>query len=244
MSDIDWFGTLRYLLLGTFPAGPPGGIALTVMLSVCSALLAAIIGLAVGIALAITRGVMCLALTAVVAFFRAIPVLMLIFWTFFLMPILLHIDVPGLATVVCALALIGGAYLSHSVHAGIVSIGEGQRQAAASLGLTRWQGLRYVILPQAVRVMMPSFINQWVSLVKDTSLAYIVGVPEFTFLANQLNNRLMVYPAQIFLFVGFVYLLLCGTLQWFANSVLRRHTGVRSRAEQAQNIGYPDAVRK
>jgi polar amino acid transport system permease protein len=222
MNGIEWVSTLRYLLLGSFPAGPLGGVALTLVLSVTSAVLAALIGLAGGIALAMTRGVAHLALMAGVAFFRAIPVLMLIFWTFFLMPILLHVDVPGLATVVCALALIGGAYLSHSVHAGIVSIGKGQRDAALSLGLTKWQALREVILPQAVRVMMPSFVNQWVSLIKDTSLAYIVGVPEFTFLANQLNNRLMVYPAQIFLFVGFVYLLLCGALQWFATQTLRR----------------------
>jgi polar amino acid transport system permease protein len=225
MSAVDWFATLRYLLLGAFPAGPLGGVALTIVLSVTSALLAAVIGFAGGIALAMTRGIAHLALTTLVAFFRAIPVLMLIFWTFFLMPILLHVDVPGLATVVCALALIGGAYLSHSVYAGIVSIGKGQQEAALSLGLTRWQALREVILPQAVRVMMPSFVNQWVSLIKDTSLAYIVGVPEFTFLANQLNNRLMVYPAQIFLFVGFVYLLLCGALQWTANTLLRNDAG-------------------
>ncbi len=82
--------------------------------------------------------------------------------------------------------------------------------------------MREVILPQAVKVMLPSFVNQWVALVKDTSLAYIVSVPEFTFLANQLNNRLMVYPAQIFLFVGFVYLLLGGALQWAVNGWLGR----------------------
>ncbi|MEX3963307.1 amino acid ABC transporter permease [Paraburkholderia sp. EG286B] len=222
MNGFAWFPALRYLLIGAFPAGPLGGVALTIVLSVVSALLAALTGFGLGVALAMTRGVVRLALTAAVAFFRAIPVLMLIFWTFFLMPILLHIDVPGLATVVCALALIGGAYLSHSVYAGITSISEGQRQAALSLGLTRWQALREVILPQAVRVMMPSFVNQWVALIKDTSLAYIVGVPEFTFLANQLNNRLLVYPAQIFLFVGLVYLLLCGALQWIANALLTR----------------------
>jgi polar amino acid transport system permease protein len=220
MSGVDWLATLRYLLLGAFPAGPLGGVALTLVLSLTSAVLAAAIGLVGGVALAVTRGVVHLAITAVVAFFRAIPVLMLIFWTFFLMPVLLHVNVPGLATVVCALALIGGAYLSHSVHAGIVSIGKGQREAALSLGLTQWQALRAVILPQAVRVMMPSFVNQCVSLIKDTSLAYIVGVPEFTFLANQLNNRLMVYPAQIFLFVGCVYLLLCGAIQWCAGALL------------------------
>ncbi|MCG5075174.1 amino acid ABC transporter permease [Paraburkholderia tagetis] len=233
MNGFEWAPALRYLLFGTFPVGPLGGVALTIALSVVSALLAALVGLAGGIALAMTRGVVRLALTAVVAFFRAIPVLMLIFWTFFLMPILLHVDVPGLATVVCALALIGGAYLSHSVQAGITAIGAGQWQAAFSLGLTRWQTLREVILPQAVRVMMPSFVNQWVALIKDTSLAYIVGVPEFTFLANQVNNRLLVYPAQIFLFVGIVYLLLCGALQWIANALLVRRKSSRLDASVA-----------
>ncbi|WP_116138307.1 amino acid ABC transporter permease [Trinickia diaoshuihuensis] len=225
MSTFEWWPTLRYLLLGTFPEGPLGGAALTIAMSIVSALLSAVVGLAGGIALSMTRGALHLAMTAIVGFFRAIPVLMLIFWTFFLMPMLLHIDAPGIATVMCALALIGGAYLSHSVHAGIAAVGRGQQQAALSLGMTRWQALRHVLLPQAVRMMAPSFVNQWVSLIKDTSLAYIVGVPEFTFLANQVNNRLMVYPAQIFLFVGFVYLLLCSAMQWCAARVLDRRPG-------------------
>lgn len=220
MNLPQWLPTLRYLLLGTFPDGPLGGAALTVAMSIASALLSALLGLAGGIALSMTRGVAYLTLTAIVGFFRAIPVLMLIFWTFFLMPMLLHVDVPGLVTVVCALALIGGAYLSHSVHAGIDAVGAGQRQAALSLGMTRWQAMRHVLLPQAIRIMAPSFVNQWVSLIKDTSLAYIVGVPEFTFLANQVNNNLMVYPAQIFLFVGAVYLLVCSALQFAATRAL------------------------
>ncbi|HTJ92843.1 MAG TPA: amino acid ABC transporter permease [Pararobbsia sp.] len=220
MNLVEWLPTLRYVLLGTFPHGPLGGVALTVVLSVSSALLSALLGLAGGIALAMTRGAWHALLIAVIGFFRAIPVLMLIFWTFFLMPILLHINVPGMAAVVCALALIGGAYLSHSVHAGIAAAGDGQRQAALSLGMTRWQAMRHVLMPQALRIMAPSFINQWVTLIKDTSLAYIVGVPEFTFLANQVNNRLLVYPAQIFLFVALVYLVLCSALQAIAGRAL------------------------
>ncbi len=224
MSLFEWWPTLRYLLLGAFPDGPLGGAALTIVLALVSASLSALIGLVVGIALSMTRGAAQLALTAVVGFFRAIPILMLIFWTFFLIPMLLHVDVPGLVTVICALALIGGAYMSHSVHAGIAAVGRAQEHAALSLGMTRWQALRYVVLPQAVRIMTPSFVNQWVSLTKDTSLAYIVGVPEFTFLANQVNNRLMVYPAQIFLFVGLIYLLLCSALQWSATRLMNRRT--------------------
>ena len=147
MSALDWLPPLRYLLLGTFPDGPLGGAALTVAMSIVSALLSAWFGLAGGIALSMTRGAVHLALTAVVGFFRAIPVLMLIFWTFFLLPVMFHVNVPGLAAVVCALSLIGGAYLAHSVHAGILAVGEGQWQAGLSLGLTRMQVLRYVLLP-------------------------------------------------------------------------------------------------
>ncbi|PLZ03733.1 polar amino acid ABC transporter permease [Burkholderia sp. WAC0059] len=211
-----------YLLVGAFPDGPPGGAALTLLLALASAAASGLLGLAGGIALAMAGRLVRLPLLLVIGFFRAIPVLMLIFWTYFLLPMLFHIDVPGLATVVCALSLIGGAYLSHSVHAGIRAVGHAQWQAGLSLGLTRWQSLRYVVLPQALRIMAPSFVNQWVSLVKDTSLAYIVGVGELSFVATQVNNRLMVYPIPIFLFVAFIYLVLCTALDRAAMAWLTR----------------------
>jgi polar amino acid transport system permease protein len=158
---------LPYLLVGAFPQGPLGGAALTLVLALCSALASAVLGVAGGIALAMAGRIARVPLLLVIGFFRAIPVLMLIFWTYFLLPVVFHVDVPGLATVVCALSLIGGAYLAHSVHAGIRAVGDGQWQAGLSLGLTRMQTLRYVLLPQAMRIMAPSFVNQWVSLAPD-----------------------------------------------------------------------------
>jgi polar amino acid transport system permease protein len=101
-----------------------------------------------------------------------------------------------------------------------------------SLGLTRMQTLRHVLLPQAIRIMTPSFVNQWVSLVKDTSLAYIVGVGELSFVATQVNNRLMVYPVQIFLLVGFIYLVLCTALDRIATWWL-----TRSRSAARRGVG-------
>jgi polar amino acid transport system permease protein len=203
---------LPYLLVGAFPEGPLGGAALTLVLAATSALASAVFGLALGIALAMAGRITRAALLVVIGFFRAIPVLMLIFWTYFLLPVLFHVDVPGLVAVVCALSLIGGAYLAHSVHAGIVAVGVAQWQAGLSLGLTRFAALRHVVLPQAIRIMAPSFVNQWVSLVKDTSLAYIVGVGELSFVATQVNNRLMVYPIPVFLFVAALYLVMCTAL--------------------------------
>ncbi|WP_041742039.1 amino acid ABC transporter permease [Collimonas fungivorans] len=210
---------LPYLLWGAYPDGPLGGAALTVLLSVGSALVSALLGLVLGIALSLARGWPQLLLTMVLGFFRAIPVLMLIFWTYFLLPIVFHIDVPGVLSVMCALALIGGAYLAHSVHAGISGIKAGQWDAGLSLGMPRVTVLRHIVLPQALQMMLPSFVNQWVTLIKDSSLAYIVGVGELSFVAAQVNSRVMIYPAEIFMFIGLIYFVLCSGLGLFANRV-------------------------
>lgn len=265
---------IQYLMLGRWPNGPLGGAALTVVLSVVSALCAGVLGLLGGIALSLPPprrhrrrpwlvpllvlavaagavfgagrgsadwvavfGVLALValagafrklpalLRAFIALLRSVPVLLLIFWIYFLLPIVFGLDVPGTGTVVVALSLIGGAYLSHSVHAGIRSLPAGQWQAALALGLTRWQALRWVILPQALPTMTPSFINQWIALIKDTSLAYVIGVGELSFVATQVNNRTMVHAAEIFLFVALVYFIICTALELVANAVAARlHT--------------------
>ena len=213
---------LGYLLWGAFPDGPLGGAALTLVISLLAGVASAILGTALGVALAMSRGWVGALLALALGFFRAIPVIMLIFWTYFLLPILFGVDIPEITTVVCALALIGSAYLAHGVKAGIAAIGKGQWQAGLSLGFSRWRVLWFIILPQALRMMVPSFINQWISLIKDTSLAYIVGVGELTFLATQVNNRSMVYPTEVFLFVALVYFVFCLALELLANQVSRR----------------------
>jgi len=216
------YSNLDYLLWGAYPDGPLGGAALTVLLSVGSALASGLLGLVLGIVLYVARGWVYLGLTFFLGFFRAIPVLMLIFWTYFLLPVAFGVDVPGIFSVMCALTLIGGAYLAHSVHAGIAGIAKGQWDAGLSLGITRTGVLRHIILPQALRMMLPSFINQWISLIKDTSLAYIVGVGELSFVAAQVNSRTMIYPAEIFIFVGAIYFVLCSSLDILASLVTSR----------------------
>ena len=166
-------------------------------------------------------------LLGVLGFLRAIPVVMLIFWSYFLLPILFKVDVPALATVVCALSLIGGAYLAHSVYAGISSLPAGQWAAGTALGLGKWQVLRLIILPQALPMMLPSFLNQWISLIKDTSLAYVIGVGELSFVATQISNRVMVHPTEIFLFVALVYFVFCSSLDLIANRWVRKPAQTR-----------------
>lgn len=224
--NIIW-ENLGYLTWGRFPDDALGGIALTLVMSLIAVFLSSILGVFAGIGLVVLRGKLQQCLIIILGFLRAIPVLMLIFWSYFLLPVLFNVDVPAIATVIAALALIGAAYIAHSVYAGMIAISQEQWQAGFSLGLTCQQVIFYIILPQALKMMLPSFVNQWVSLIKDSSLAYIVGVAEFTFLATQVNNRSMVYPTEIFLFVIIVYFIICATLDWSVNQWHKRSVNMQ-----------------
>lgn len=195
-----------YLLLGNWPIDTLGGLVLTLFISVIAGLIATLAGIMLGILLVMVHKRIRWLLLLPMSFFRAIPVIMLIFWSFFLLPMLFGIDAPAVVAVICALSLIYAAYIAHALFAGILAIGREQWQAGLSLGLNRWQVMRLIILPQALRMMLPSFVNQWVALIKDSSLAYIVSVPDLTYLANQLNGKNYgVYSIEIFLFIGLVY---------------------------------------
>ncbi|MBJ7222237.1 MULTISPECIES: amino acid ABC transporter permease [unclassified Brenneria] len=226
------YDNFSYLMWGAFPDGPLGGAALTLAISLLAGIASAVLGTLLGVALAMSRGRWAALLAMILGFFRAIPVIMLIFWTYFLLPILFGVEIPEITTVVCALALIASAYLAHGVKAGIVAIGRGQWQAGLSLGFNRWAVLWHIVLPQALRMMAPSFINQWISLIKDTSLAYIVGVGELTFLATQVNNRSMVYPMEVFLFVALVYFVFCLSLELLANGINKRFSRQEKRPKR------------
>lgn len=219
---------LDYLAWGNYPQEPISGIALTLLMSLGAIVIATILGIFGGIGLTILTRWQRKLLIILLGFLRAIPVIMLIFWTFFLMPMLINVDVPAVATVIMALALIGGAYIAHAVYAGMIAVAQDQWQAAYSLGLNRQQVICYIILPQAIKMMMPSFVNQWVSLIKDSSLAYIVGVAEFTFLASQVNNRSMIYPTEIFLFVIAVYFVICWSLDIIVYRITNRMPGKKN----------------
>ena len=137
------------------------------------------------------------------------PLLMVIFWMFFLLPALFGGGMSAAWTIITALTLFTSAYMSEIVRAGIVGIPKGQTEAAISTGLSHGQAMIYIVLPQALRNMIPSFVNQFVSMIKDTSLAFIVGVSELTQVATQINNRTMLYPTEIFLFIAVIYFIIC-----------------------------------
>ena len=206
----QWFGfkviwdNIEHFLIGRYPSGPIGGLTRTIWLAVVSCSLSIIIGIVLGLLCVSQNRIIRYPVLAVVNCIRGIPLLMVIFWMYFLLPAFMGTAVPESWTIVAALTVFTSAYMSQIVQAGIEAIPRGQLEAGLSTGLSRTRVMVYIILPQALRNMLPSFVNQLASLIKATHLAFIAGVQELTHVATKVTNRTLIYPAQIssFLAVG------------------------------------------
>jgi polar amino acid transport system permease protein len=215
---------MAHFMIGRYPSGPLGGLGLTIYLAVVSCLLSVLGGLVLGLLSISKRRWVRWPATVFINAIRGLPLLMVIFWMYFLLPVLLGKTTPESQTVIMGLTVFTSAYMSQIVRAGIEGIPKGQTEAALSTGLRPWQTMVYIVLPQGLRNMIPSFVNQFVSLIKDTSLAFIVGVSELTHVGTQINNRTMAYPTEIFIFIACVYFVLCYAFTSLSRVLERRLT--------------------
>ena len=116
----------------------------------------------------------------------------------------------GTLAAMLALSINAGAYIAETIRGGILAVDEGQEEAARALGLSHWQCLRYVVLPQAVRSVLPALGNSFVSLIKDSSLASVIAAPELMYWANAANAEY--YRVwETFITTGLIYLILTVT---------------------------------
>jgi glutamate transport system permease protein len=150
---------------------------------------------------------------------RTLPVLLMIYVTLFALPGV-GLNLPLLWKLALPLTIANAAAFAEIFRAGILSLPSGQSEAALSLGMTRAQAMRFVVLPQAVRHVTPSLVSQLVSLLKDTSLGYVVAFTELLYRAQVLSayNHLLV---QTFLVVTFIYLVCNGSLSFAAHRLRR-----------------------
>lgn len=201
-----------HLLIGQYPNGPLGGLAMTLLLALCSVVLS--FPLALLIALGRVGEIrwissFCKVLVNVV---RGMPALMLVFWMYFMVPKLLGTSVSGFWLLVSAIVLYIGAYMSEDIRGAICALPKGQFEAARSLGCGYWRTMFQIVLPQALVNALPSLTNQCVNAIKETSLGYILGVNELTFSANQVNTMMMTRPFEVFGILAGMYFIMCFSL--------------------------------
>ena len=163
------------------------GVKVTVELTVLT--MAAALALGMLLALARLSPVTPLRWFAVafIELFRSTPLILQIYWVFYVLPYLTGIALPAFETALVGLILNISAFNAETFRAGITSIRTGQWHAAMALGMTRTQALRVAILPQAVRRVLPALATTWVSLFKDTSLVAVIAVADLSYVALQLR---------------------------------------------------------
>jgi polar amino acid transport system permease protein len=216
------------LLIGQYPHGPLGGIVLTILLSLSALVIAFPLGILVALARISPFAVLRAPATGLVYAVRGVPLLMVIFWVYFLVPVLTGYPVTGFVTMLCALVVYDSAYLGEIIRAGIEGLPRGQTEASRALGLSYMKTMRAVILPQALYNVVPSMVTQFVSTIKETSLGYIINVQEISFAADQINNRLLTKPFPVYLILALSYFALCYALTQFAQYLERRVTRKRA----------------
>jgi His/Glu/Gln/Arg/opine family amino acid ABC transporter permease subunit len=165
------------------------GAAVTIALAVATM----VIAVPGGIALASMRLSGITPLVAISAcfteFFRNLPLILVIYAAYYILPIALDVRLPAFVTGLAALSLNVSAYNGETFRAGIMSIRRGQSEAALALGFSRWQTMREIILPQAIRRVTPVLASTWVSLFKDTSLVSVISVGELAFTAMRIRSQ-------------------------------------------------------
>jgi glutamate/aspartate transport system permease protein len=177
-------------------------------------------------ALAIAGGILCGALLALarlsrfrplalfaaayVNLFRSVPLILVIFWLYFMVPLAAGRPVGPFYSALIAFVAFETAYYCEIIRAGIQSIPRGQLQAALGSGLSRWQGMRHVVLPQAFRNMVPILVTQCIILFQDTSLVYVVTLRDFMTSATIIANRDL-RMVELYVFAALVYLVICAS---------------------------------
>lgn len=166
--------------------------------------------------------------TLYVNLFRSVPLVMVLLWFYLVVPSLLQ-QVLGLSpkndirliSAMVAFSLFEAAYYSEIIRAGIQSVSKGQSGASLALGMTHWQSMRLVILPQAFRAMVPLLLTQGIVLFQDTSLVYVLSLADFFRTASTIGERDGT-QVEMILFAGFVYFILSLAASALVNYLKKR----------------------
>ncbi len=198
----------------------------TLALAVPTIVLATILGIFVALGRLSKNPVLRLPASAYVQLIRGVPLVMVVFWFWIFIPIATEITIPTYTVALVAFVVFEAAYIGEIIRAGIQSVPRGQIEAARATALGYRNTMRYVVLPQAFKNMLPSLVTQFVILFKDTSLASIIGYMELTKAAQTVNNREF-RPFELYLFIAVVYFVFAYGLSLAARALERRMSAGR-----------------
>ena len=202
---------LRYLLQG---------LGVTLEVSIASIFFSFVLGVILGLARYVKIKYFSAAVGFVIDVIRNLPLLLILFFTYFALPDI-GIRLNVIVAAIVAMSIFESAMLAEIVRSGINAVPRGQMEAARSLGLPFGKAMRKVILPQGIKIMIPSFINQFIITLKDTSILSIIGLLELTQTGKIIIARNM-EGFKIWTMVALIYLIIITLLTWLSNWVQKK----------------------
>lgn len=204
------------------------GALVTLEISLFAIILSAIVAFAAGLMRLSRHRLVRILAAAYVEIFRGTSLLIQLFWLYFALPVLLNIQIPAMAAAVLALGLNYGAYGSEVVRSSILAIPKGQYEAATALNMSAWLRMRRILFPQALLLMLPSFGNLQIELLKGTSLVYLITLMDLTYQGMVLRTFDSSKTTEIFTLMLVLYFILSYSLTLIIRYFERR--AVRGRA--------------
>ena len=201
----------------------------TLLLAFLGLVFACILGMIFGL-MSVVKNKVCNIIAQIFVFIiRGVPMIVLAFFVYFGLPYLLNntlkigngFTLTALQAGTICLALNCGAYMAEIIRAGIESVDKGQMEASRSLGLSYGKSMRLVVIPQAIRTMIPSIINQFIITLKDTSILSVIGFPELTNMGKTISGNTF-KSLQTWAIVGIMYMVIIVTLSKIAKKIERR----------------------
>ncbi len=221
--------TLEYITSDIFFRGAQ----MTLLLTIISVFFGIVVGLIIAVCQEINNKALNYIVVIYLWFFRGTPVLFQIIFVYNVLP-QFGIELSSFSSGVVALALNEGAYIAEIMRAGLQSVGKGQRTAATALAMREWQVMRYIVLPQALRVIIPPIGNQFIGMLKLSALVSVVAVEELLLVANQAASSNFRYLEA--LMAAGVYYLAFTTVFMF----IQRHIEIWAKGSRKRDLANVD----
>lgn len=197
------------------------GLGITIFLSLASMIVGTILGFIIGTMRTNKFRLIKSLSWGYIYIIRGTPLLMQLFFVYYGLPILLGYSIPAFSTAMIGLTIYASAYIAEIVKAGINSVDKGQKEAAQALGMTSIQEFFRIILPQALKVIIPPMVGFFIALIKDSSLVSAIGFMELTRSSKLVIARTF-QPFTIYLVVAILYFIICFGLSKASRSLERR----------------------
>jgi len=219
---IDILNNLKMFLIGPFQQGSLGGLAINILLALMTMISGFVLGLLLALGRISKKVVICKIATFLIETTRSLPLLLIVFWFYFLIPLFTGKPLPIFLSAYLSITLYSAVNQAEIIRGGFMNISEGQWQVASCMGLSYCQCIIYIILPQTLRIVFPSFVGFLISLFKDTSVISIIGIIDLTQIGLIFSQREPNKLVVSYIVMACLYFIFCFALSRIAKKMEKK----------------------